>query len=342
MSPVRLAIRDCSGAVGLQDTGRVGYQRQGLSASGPVDSLAMAAANVLVGNPAGTLAIEFGLGGGILRAEGGPIRVGIAGAPCVLRVDGTNMPCHRSFVLPDSADLTVAPPREGMFAYLAVAGGFAVSAILGSAALHRRAGLGGLDGRALRRGDILDLAASDRAWDPDRGIAPLSLDLAEPIRMLLGPQADHFSEAGLATFLGAAFSVSHRADRMGYQLDGPTIAHGPQGYNIVSDATVDGSIQVPGSGLPIILMADRQTTGGYPKIATVVSADLRRVAQRRPGDTIRFAAVSLDRALELARERAARIAGLARRLQDIAQFDADRLAGANLAGEATDALRDLS
>jgi biotin-dependent carboxylase-like uncharacterized protein len=307
-----------------------------------MDALAMAAANALVGNPAGTLAIEFGLGGGTFRAEGGPIRIGIAGAPCRLSADGTAMPCHRSFILSDGADLTVAPPREGMFTYLAAAGGFTAPAILGSSALHLRAGLGGFDGRALRPGDILDLARSDRAWRPDRGLSPLSLDLPRPIRVLLGPQADHFSRAGLDTFLGETFSVSHRADRMGYQLDGPVVAHGPQGYNIVSDATVAGSVQVPGSGLPIILMADRQTTGGYPKIATVITADLRRVAQRRPGETIRFAAISRDRALELARERAARIAGLAQHLQDIAQFDADRLGVANLAGEATDALRDLS
>jgi allophanate hydrolase subunit 2 len=159
---------------------------------------------------------------------------------------------------------------------------------------------------------------------------------------MLGPQENHFSDEGRAILLGESFTVTHHADRMGYRLDGPRIAHGPSGGNIVSDGTAPGSIQVPGSGQPIVLMADRQTTGGYPKIATVISADLRRLAQRRPGDSVRFAEVDLADAVAAARSLAATIRGLASSLRDVATVEAERLAGANLAGDVVDAFADPS
>jgi biotin-dependent carboxylase-like uncharacterized protein len=339
----RLAVLACTGAASLQDAGRRGYQRQGLSASGPMDALALAAANVLVGNPTGTVAIEFGLGGGRFRQEGGEAWLALAGAPCALRVDGVPVPDHRAFLLADGSSLVVEPPRRGVYAYLAVAGGFAVPEILGSRSLHQRAGLGGLDGRVLRVGDRLDgigAPGGERPPGVHASLDPLPLDGEAPVRVVLGPQDDHFPPEALATFSEAAFSVSHRADRMGIQLDGPALAHGRHGYNIVSDATVMGAVQVPGSGRPIVLMADRQTTGGYPKIATVISADLRRVAQRRPGEAIRFRPIALADAFALARERMAVIADLPRLARAHGTWMAESLASANLAGVAFDAFAD--
>jgi len=332
-----LHITRLTGAASLQDGGRRGFLRFGLSASGPMDPLAFAAANRLVGNPADAAALELGLAAASLRVEGGAVRLALAGAPSGLRLDGEPLAAHRSFVLREGSALTVERPREGVFAYLAAAGGFPVRSVMGSRALHQRAALGGLDGRPCREGDRLPLAAS-ASGEADHSLDPIPLERDAPVRVVLGPQDDLFSQAGLATFLAETFTVSNRADRMGYQLDGPEIAHGAGGFNIVSDATVAGSVQVPGSGRPIVLLADRQTTGGYPKIATVISADLRRIAQRRPGEPVRFAAVDLAAATRLAREAAARIAALDTRLRPV-EGEAERLMAANLAGAAVDALR---
>ncbi|CAO4142858.1 Allophanate hydrolase 2 subunit 2 [Methylorubrum thiocyanatum] len=332
----RLHITRLTGAASLQDGGRRGYLRFGLSASGPMDPLAFAAANGLVGNPADAAALELGLAAVRLRAEGGAARLALAGAPSGLRLDGEPIAAHRSFLLREGSELTVERPREGVFAYLAAAGGFPVPAVMGSRALHQRAALGGLGGRACREGDRLPLSAPP-AIEADRCVDPIPLEREAPIRVVLGPQDELFAPAGRVTFLSEPFTVSNRADRMGYQLDGPEIAHGPGGFNIVSDATVAGSVQVPGSGRPIVLLADRQTTGGYPKIATVISADLRRIAQRRPGEAVRFEAIDLAAATRLARARAALIAGLADRLRPV-EGEAERLMRANLAGAAVDAL----
>lgn len=338
MSGPCLRVLHCGGAVSLQDGGRRGYQRYGLSASGPMDRLAMAAANVLVGNPADAPVIELGLGGARFRIEGASARLALAGATCPVRADGAPVAMHASFSLTDGSELAVAPPRDGAFAYLAVRGGFAVPLVLGSASLHLRAGLGGLDGQLLRGGDCLALAEPGIPPTADCALDPVRLDRDESIRIVLGPQADHFTESGIATLLGETFRVTHRADRMGYQLDGPCIAHAEQGYNIISDGTVAGAIQVPGSGRPIVLMADRQTTGGYPKIATIVSADLRRIAQRRPGDAVRFEAVSLDAAVTLARRQATELSGLADTLRAVSPAEYGSLLAANVAGHAVDAL----
>ncbi|SFK75009.1 biotin-dependent carboxyltransferase family protein [Methylorubrum salsuginis] len=328
-----------SGAASIQDGGRPGFLRDGLSASGPMDRLAHAAANSLVGNPPDAAAIELGLASATLRVEGSPVRLALAGACGALRLDGEPLADHRAFLLREGAELTLGRAGAGVFATLAVAGGFRLRPVLGSVALHRRAALGGLDGRPLREGDRLPLAGSAPAGEADLCLDPVPLESDRPIRVVLGPQDDHFSPEGLATFLEGTFTVSGQADRMGYQLDGPSIAHGADGFNIVSDATVMGSVQVPGTGRPIVLMADRQTTGGYPKIATVVSADLRRIAQRRPGEPVRFEAVDLATARKLAQGRAAARDALSRNLRPV-KGATERLMAANVAGAAVDAFRD--
>ncbi len=333
-----LAIRTCGPGTSLQDRGRFGWQRFGVASSGAMDPAALACANVLVGNAPGEGAIEFMLLGGSVEAEGGPVRLAYAGPPAALALDGEPVAPFASLALAPGQVLTVGPLQGGVYGYLAAGGGFDVPPQLGSVSLHRRAGLGGYRGRAFRAGDRVPLRPDPAPEAPRLALPPLAGEDAGPLRVVLGPQQGHFSEAGLATLLSASYVVSAEADRMGYRLSGPRIEHA-HGFNIVSDGIVAGSVQVPGGGEPIVMMADRQTTGGYPKIATVVSADLRRLAQRRPGEGVRFAAIAVEEALALARERAAFLAGLADAARPLGALPSvDRLLGLNLAGAAVDAL----
>ena len=322
----------------LQDAGRIGFQRYGVSPSGAMDGLALAAANVLVGNAPGAGAIEFMLLGGAFAVEDGEARVAVMGARCAVSVDGQGVPTATSIRLQAGQTLTVGPTREGVYAYLAVAGGFALAPDLGSLSLQARAGIGGIDGRPLAAGDRLPLNLERPPDTADLALDPVGLEPDAPVRVVLGPQDDHFTPDGLATFASATYTVTQEADRMGYRLGGPKIAHA-DGFNIVSDGIVSGSVQVPGSGEPIVMMADRQTTGGYPKIATVVSADLRLLAQRRPGQTLRFAVVGMREAQELARARARAMASLATAARPVRRgsFTSEDLLALNLAGAAVDA-----
>ena len=332
-------IADCGPRTSLQDYGRVGAQRFGVANSGAMDRLALAAANTLVGNPPETAAIEFMLLGGRFTVTDGALPVAVAGALCPIAVGGDPAPFTATILLKAGETLLVGPMQAGVYAYLAVAGGFDVPPQLGSLSLHQRAALGGFHGRAFRAGDRVPLRATGSPERPSLALAPVALDAREPIRVVLGPQDDHFSEMGLRTFLESPYTVSREADRMGYRLSGPAIEH-RDGFNIISDGIVFGSVQVPGAGEPIVTMADRQTTGGYPKIATVISADLRLVAQRRPGEALRFRAISIEEAETVARARAAEIAGLAARARPAPGLSAasEELLALNLAGAAVDAL----
>lgn len=344
MSGAVLRVVACGPTTSFQDGGRFGFQRYGVSSSGAMDRLALAVANALVGNAPGAGAIEFLLMGGTVRVEAGSARLALAGATCPVTLDGQAVASGTSFTAAEGQTVSVGAARAGTFAYLAVAGGLAVPPALGSLSLQPRAELGGLDGRALRPGDRIPLVLPTAPGGPEHALPPLDLESAAPVRVVLGPQDDLFEEAGLAALDGAAFTVSNEADRMGYRLTGARIPHGPAGFNIISDGIAAGSIQVPGSGEPIILMADRQTTGGYPKIATVISRDLRRVAQRRPGDTIHFAIVPMSVAQGLARERAAELDGLLIKRRPVGNeggfVSSEELLALNLAGAAVDALAD--
>ena len=336
-----LLVEDCGPMTSLQDSGRVGWQRFGVSNSGAMDRLALGAANALVANPPGMAGIEFVLLGGSFTVEGGTARVALAGAPFALTLDGERVPSHASLTLRPGQRLSVAPAPAGVYAVLAVAGGFDLPEALGSRSLHPRAALGGLDGRPLRSGDRLPLAVAEAPIGPELEMAPLPLEPDALIRVVLGPQADHFSDDAVAAFLSATYRVTQEADRMGYRLTGLKIPHA-RGFNIVSDGIATGSVQVPGSGEPIVLMADRQTTGGYPKIATAITADHRVLAQRRPGDPVRFAAVDVRAAQALARERATLAGSLKDRAAPSrrAMPPTEKLLGLNLAGSAVNALGD--
>jgi biotin-dependent carboxylase-like uncharacterized protein len=316
----------------LQDRGRVGYQRYGVAVAGAFDALALAAANALVGNPPDRGAVEFTLAGDRYEVAADSVRVAIAGDFAVA-IDGAPAAPWRSHRLVRGQTLAIGAASRGARGYLAVEGGFAVLPVLGSVATHVRTRMGGLDGGPLKAGDRLPLAHGDVDARAERALDPALLPARGfEIRVVLGPQDDHFTQAGLATFLGSAYEVTAEADRMGLRLAGPRIEH-LKGYNIVSDGIALGAIQVPGSGMPIALMVDHQTAGGYPKIAAVIAPDVAALAQVRPGAALRFRAVDAKEARAAHIAFAALIADLPRLLgavPDPAALDSGHLLALNL------------
>lgn len=304
-------------ATTVQDLGRWGYQAIGVPVSGALDAVALRLGNALVGNPPAAAGLEILYRGPRLEVAAGLVRVAVAGAGASLAIEGgRTVPGWRSVTLRRGSVFEVVLGREAVCCILAVAGGIAVPAVLGSASTYGRGGFGGLAGRALRAGDLVPLVDAAPAGAELRLPRPPDVGKGQPIRIVLGPQQDRFTEAAVATLLDAEFCVSANADRMGMRLDGPKLAH-RAGWDIVSDAIPTGAIQVPGSGQPILLLADHQTTGGYPKIATVISADLPVVGRRRPGDAIRFAAVTAEEAEDSAGVEGRRLADLARSLEPV-------------------------
>lgn len=290
----------------VQDLGRPGYQRYGVPVGGALDGDSLRVANALVGNAADAAALELRIVGPRLRVEAESAVVALVGASAELLGDGAiraTLPPNRSVRLQRGDRIDIAALRDGATAYLAVAGGVAVAPLLGSRSTSVLGGFGGIDGRKLADGDEVPLANDTAPAIPSRGMRQAPFGRKSVLRVVLGPQDGMFTADGVATFLGSTYRVTHEADRMGIRLEGPDIAH-ESGYNIISDGIASGAIQVPGSRQPIILLADRQTTGGYPKVATVISADIASCGRLRPGDQVRFAAVSIEEAENAARAHA--------------------------------------
>ncbi|MFN8760353.1 MAG: biotin-dependent carboxyltransferase family protein [Tagaea sp.] len=329
-----LHVEACGPATSVQDAGRAGFLRYGLSSAGAMDRFALAAANALVGAPAGQAALEIGPLPARFVAKNAPVRLGLFGPARATTAGGRKLGPARGFVLAPDETLELGPARGGLYSYLAVAGGMLGAPAFGSFSVHARAGLGSPIPRPLRAGDALAVAA-----DPGGADTHLPMPAAEtgPIRVILGPQDDCFSAAEIARFLAAEWRVGLASDRMGYRLDGPRI-EAARGHNIVSDGIANGAVQIPGGGQPLVLLADRGTTGGYPKIACIASADLGRFAQTPPGAPVRFAAIDVDAAQTLARAHEARIAALPGKVTGAGGFDAQALLAANLAGRAVSAL----
>jgi 5-oxoprolinase (ATP-hydrolysing) subunit C len=296
-----LNITTAGPGVTLQDAGRHGYLRYGVTAAGPMDAQAMATANLAVGRQPGATAIEVSLGGIEVSAEGATLPVAIAGGNFDVSLDGQRLPAMVRLALAPGAKLRIRAGVEGAWCYLAVGGAIDVPPVLGSNATHTRSALGGIGGRALAAGAVLpvrDVGARDAG--AAALIAPWLERSDDPIRVILGPQDDYFSRAQIETFSRERWTVSNRSDRMAYFLDGASITP-ENGLNVVSDGIVMGAIQVLGDGRPMVLMADRQVTGGYPKIATVIGPDLGRLAQLRPGASLRFAITTIDEAVKARR-----------------------------------------
>ncbi|WP_407154086.1 biotin-dependent carboxyltransferase family protein [Bradyrhizobium sp. STM 3557] len=330
-----LVVASIGPASSVQDGGRFGAQRYGLTPSGAMDRLSLAAANSLVGNPPLAAAIEIGPFGAAFTAKGGAVRVALAGAPRPADVAKRPVELNTSVTLADGETLTLGFARGGSFSYLALEGGIEGEAIFGSLSVNARAGLGSPYPRPLQSGDSFVVQPASEA--PERRIT-LPAARSGPIRVVFGPQDDEFTDETKALFLGSDWKISATSDRMGYRLEGPAIQH-LGGHNIVSDGTVDGSIQVTGSGAPIVLMSDRGTSGGYPKIATVISADFGRLAQTPAGTGFRFKSVSMAAAQAEARKFKDLLQRLADHVTDIEtmEFRHDALMTANVAGHAVSA-----
>jgi 5-oxoprolinase (ATP-hydrolysing) subunit C len=289
----------------VQDLGRHGFQDLGVSISGALDPISMRLANALVGNPDSVAGLEIRLLGPTLRVETESVRVALCGTDTTIDIqDGTpcQLPSWRSVMLRLGDVFQIGAIRDSGCCFLAIEGGFDLPDVFGSQSTFVKAGFGGLDGRPLAQGDDLPLHLGKASGRGERRLPnPPLLDTGEPIRVVLGPQDSYFHDHAIATFLDAEYEISKEADRMGLRLLGAPLEHS-KGFNISSDGIATGGIQVPGNGLPIILLADHQTTGGYPKIATVASADLPRLGRMRPGETLRFEAVTVSQAEELRRD----------------------------------------
>ncbi len=294
----------------LQDHGRFGSQRFGISPSGAADPRLLAVANALAGNAPGTAGIECTLMGDTYEVAAESARIAVAGDAAV-RIDGSPAAAWTSHRLRRGQVLKiVGPVKRGLRFYVAVEGGFAIDPVLGSRSTHARTGIGGFGGRKLKAGDRLPLAMTEASAGGDRSFDPALLPTApERLRVVLGPQDDYFTAAGIATFLGSGYTIARDADRMGCRLEGPAIEHA-KGHNIISDGIPPGAVQVPGNGQPIVLMRDRQTTGGYPKIACVITSDLAFLAQKRPGEAVSFEAVNEAEATRITRAQAVADAAL--------------------------------
>lgn len=334
-----IEILDCPLPVSLQDTGRPGYRHLGVPLSGALDVEWLAIANALASNPPATAALEMHLLGPKLRART-TVTIALAGEFSARIEDAVGQSREagnwRSHALAAGEILVTGNLRSGI-GYLAVHGGFDLPAVLGSRSTYARAGLGGIGGRSLQAGDLLRVGADGTAVSLRLPQAP---QLASgPLRVIPGPQREYFTDTAWAHFISDEFTVSRAADRMGLRLDGPRLDHDPaRGADIVSDAVTPGAIQVPGDGRPIILLADCQTVGGYPKIATVIAADMPRLGHALPGQTLRFVEVSLAQALTARRQAATELAEcIVGMVPATMEFNLDALYAANLIDGVIDA-----
>ena len=299
----------------VQDEGRFGYERFGMSPAGPMDLTAFHVANILVGNSRGESALEATVMGPTLRFDGDTV-IAVTGADMFPKLNGEPCPRYQALAVRAGDQLQMGTVKEGCRAYIAFAGGVDVPPIMGSRSTALVNRVGGMQGRRLEKGDRLSLLMPKAPLgELSRRTAPIPEAQGHEVtvRVVLGPQDDAFTQEGLDHFLSRPYTVSRDFDRMGCRLEGPVIAHKTDG-NIISDGIAAGAVQVPTSGQPIIMLAERQTVGGYSKIATVISADLPVVGQCKAGDVVRFRAVSVEEAHKILRETDRVLRGLEERI----------------------------
>jgi antagonist of KipI len=284
----------------VQDTGRYGYQRYGMPVAGAMDIFSLQLANILAGNKPGDACLEATFTGPeITFTSAGAFAVcGADMTPCK---NGMPVPVNRTIAVRRGDKLSFAGLNSGCRSYIAFAGGIDLPPVMGSRSTYLRAKLGGFDGRALRAGDELllgEISGKIAVKEVPGGLLP---DYRSPhiLRILPGPEISCFSRDSIWDFLNSAYTVTDQFDRMGYRLSGKPVKHETMKAGIISAGISPGTIQVPGNGQPIILMADRQTTGGYTRIADIISADLTIAAQMKPGDEVHFREVSPEKALQL-------------------------------------------
>ncbi|MBQ9063688.1 MAG: biotin-dependent carboxyltransferase family protein [Eubacterium sp.] len=291
----------------IQDKGRVGYQNSGFAPSGFIDRVASRMANVLVNNQDSEAVIEFCLAGPILRFDE-EVNIAVCGGDFTIDVEGKKYPANKAVHVPAGKMVTIVTGSVGTFGSIAVGGGLDIPEVMGSRSTNVRCGIGGFHGRALEAGDVIELRHPGFGrqnlswrWVPDRHlVSPEDAELTK-IRVIPGPQEDMFTEEGIKTFYESKYTISNQSDRMGFRLKGPVV-EAINGYDILSDGIVNGSIQISGTGEPIVMMADRQTTGGYAKIASIINVDIPLFAQLRPGQKVRFTRRTVQEAQALMRE----------------------------------------
>lgn len=283
----------------VQDLGRYGYQQYGVPVAGAMDCYSAIVANRLVGNPDQAAVLELTLKGPELQFEREAV-IAITGADLSPTINGNSVPLWESILMPHGGRLSFGSQRAGARAYLAIAGGINVPSMLSSRSTHCASEMGGFQGRPLKQRDIL--CGGRPTESVNRLIGKRLPDLLLPrygrsatLRIVTGPQRDSFPAASLATLIGSSYTVTPESNRMGYRLRGPRLVREGQA-RFISDCTAIGALQVPQDEQPILLMADRQTTGGYPKIAVVISADLPLAAQLSPGDSVTFALSTVAKA----------------------------------------------
>jgi antagonist of KipI len=311
-----MVVQEAGPLTTVQDLGRAGYLRVGVPTSGPMDRESFVVANRLVGNPDGAAALECTLMGPRLELTDARV-VAVTGADMPVTLNGAAVEAWTVIAVGAGDVLRLAAARSGVRAYLAVSGGIDTPPALGSRSTYLRGQLGGVEGRAVRKGDRLPLgvagavvAAAGRRAHPPRPAEAAGAPAV--LRVVLGPQDDRFTAAGIATLLESEYEMTPQSDRMGARFKGPRIEHS-RGHDILSDGIALGAVQVVGDGQPIVLLADRQSTGGYTKIATVCSFDIGRLAQVKPGQRVRFALTSVEEAHAIGRaQRAALDAAIER------------------------------
>ena len=300
-----IEVRESGARLTVQDLGRRGSQRYGVSVSGVLDFRAAMLGNRLVGNPITSAVLESTYGGVELRVDQ-ETRVAVTGAEFHVAINGFEMPTWETLIVPQNGVLSIGGPIIGLHTYVAVAGGIDSPIVLGSRSTHLASGIGGA---ALTRGDRLHIGSESAGETHPPAGSRASSEIALPtagneftIRAIRGPQYDSFGEEARRCFWESSYEVSVRSDRQGMRLEGPRVDAIDGKHDIVSDAAYMGAVQVPGDGMPIVLLADRQTTGGYTKITSVIRADLPALVQRPPGSAIRFSEVGIEEAESLARE----------------------------------------
>ncbi len=294
----------------VQDLGRYGFQKYGIPVSGAMDTYSLRFANILIGNAEEDAGLEITVLGPKLRILSHSCIV-ITGADINPKIDGDSVSQWVPIDVHPGNILTFGPVSDGMRSYLSVPGGIDVPMLLGSRSTYTKSNMGGYHGRSLNIGDIIkanylkpNVEISVKALPEELVFYPFGH--VHDLRVVLGPQDKAFTTEGISTFLNSEYTVSIQSDRVGYRLEGPVVEHS-NGFDIISDGSSLGSVQIPGDGSPIVLMSDRGTTGGYTKIATVISTDIYKLAQAMAGDRIKFSLVNIDEAENLLRTRESRI-----------------------------------
>lgn len=290
----------------VQDLGRYGFAHLGISPAGAADALSLRIANLLVGNDENAPALEMTLLGATLAFEES-VTVAITGARCECKLGPDTFPANQAVEIPPGSILQCGSTTDGARCYVAIRGGFEVPLVMGSASTDVRGSFGGVEGRRLQKGDML-LVGEPRKMPPRRLRVEVSETLrgTGPVRVTKGAQSDWFNPDMFARFLRTPYLVSEQSDRAGLRLGGEAVSPHKK-TQLLSDGIPLGAIQVPHDGQPIILFVDQQTTGGYPKIANVIAADMHRVGQLRPREKVRFAEVSIAEAVEALRAQERRL-----------------------------------